>query len=615
MNKLITFTNFFLIKFFACFLLKELSIIKKKILYLKFFFNEISLSRYAVYLFNKDFIPFKDKEFRDFLKSNKKKWSKKNTGKKNNKNKILIENFINHPFYSINNILIGKYLEKIKYFYSVGFLRKGDLRGKFIFDSFGIKDFYFYSYGGFFLRLFYLFKALSIVKKKKSIEEFINFKIDKIDIGLLTYDTFLRYSRLATTDKFNFRLINFFAEALYANDYIKKITINNNIVELIQSEKQFIPLNIIFQNFLKLKDRKIYARVGTDRLSVRVYSNFSQRHENKARFSKELLNYMFKNKKKIIISKLNKYFNFQFNNKLYGKAWATLVKDDPKTIKLWKNNWEKNLLNNHDLKINKLIDISKKQLHNLSKWNEKKKIITIFLPHMIDGNYQHGRKNLYKDNYSWIVNTIKLITKIKNVNWIVREHPQEKRYNTISNFNFFLQDTLDKNKHIIACPININPSSLIKITDIALTCHGTAGLEYQSFGIPVIVAEKSLYNHFGFRSSPKNIEEYKKILNNIEKTPKPNSTNIAKAKTTLFTNYEISKTNCTFIPDNIPKFESRMDSAAHKLFWQKMKFKNQRYNIKSDPFFSMFKKQILLNNRHTVNFDKYPIKNKKFNDL
>ena len=69
------------------------------------------------------------------------------------------------------------------------------------------------------------------------------------------------------------------------------------------------------------------------------------------------------------------------------------------------------------------------------------------------------------------------------------------------------------------------------------------------------------------------------------------------------------------IPDNIPKFESRMDSAAHKLFWQKMKFKNQRYNIKSDPFFSMFKKQILLNNRHTVNFDKYPIKNKKFNDL
>ena len=82
---------------------------------------------------------------------------------------------------------------------------------------------------------------------------------------------------------------------------------------------------------------------------------------------------MFKNKKKIIISKLNKYFNFQFNNELYGKAWATLVKDDPKTIKLWKNNWEKNLLNNHDLKINKLIDISKKQLHNLAKWNKKKK--------------------------------------------------------------------------------------------------------------------------------------------------------------------------------------------------------------------------------------------------
>ena len=55
-----------------------------------------------------------------------------------------------------------------------------------------------------------------------SIKDFNNLKIDKLDIGLLTYDTFLRYSRIATTNKFNLRLINFFAEALYANDYISK---------------------------------------------------------------------------------------------------------------------------------------------------------------------------------------------------------------------------------------------------------------------------------------------------------------------------------------------------------------------------------------------------------
>ena len=32
-----------------------------------------------------------------------------------------------------------------------------------------------------------------------------------------------------------------------------------------------------------------------------------------------------------------------------------------------------------------------------------------FLPHLIDGIYNQGIKNLYVDNYSWTINTIKLL--------------------------------------------------------------------------------------------------------------------------------------------------------------------------------------------------------------
>ena len=64
------------------------------------------------------------------------------------------------------------------------------------------------------------------------------------------------------------------------------------------------------------------------------------------------------------------------------------------------------------------------------------------------------------------------------------------------------------NPHIRKCPQDLNASSLTKITDIALTCHGTAGLEYQSFGKPAVTAERSLYNHFGFKKLPKNKKEY-----------------------------------------------------------------------------------------------------------
>ena len=615
MVKIINLINFFLVKFIACLILKELSVIRKKIGYLKYFFTEISLIKYLIYLIDGKTNPFKIKEFCNFLESNKKKWNKNDKKKNKNQSKILIETFVNQPLYSITNILIGKYLEMIKGYSSIAFLRKGDLRGKFIFESFGIKDIYYYNYGGFFVRILYLFKAFLILRNIKSIKELHNFKINNIDIGLLTYDTFLRYTRLATTDKLDLRLINFFSEALYANDYINKMLNHENILELVQSEKQYIPLNIIFQNFLTSKKRKVYARNGTHRLTVRIYSDFNQRHEEKRRFSKSVLNYMFKNKKKLIINKVNKYYNFQFNNKLYGKAWATAVHNDPKTIFQWRKYRAKNKLNNKARQSKRLIDLSRDELCNQLKWNKKNKIVTIFLPYMIDGNYQNGRKNLYKDNYSWAVNTIKLITKIKNVNWIIREHPDEKRYNTISNFPNFLNKVLSKNLHIMSCPININPSSLIKITDIALTSHGTVGIEYQSFGIPVVVAERAGYDNFGFRNSPKNINEYTKILRNIYKIPKLTFENIVKAKTLHFVNYEISLTKSTFIPNYIPKFESRMDVNAHKVFWKQIKTKSKIYEIKKDPFFNMFKQQIFFKNRHTINFNKYHIKNKKFNDL
>lgn len=53
----------------------------------------------------------------------------------------------------------------------------------------------------------------------------------------------------------------------------------------------------------------------------------------------------------------------------------------------------------------------------------------------------------------------------------------------------------------------------------------------------------------------------------------------------------------------------------HKTFWVEMTKKNYMFNYKKDPFFNLFKKQIIFQNRHTINFKKYKIKEQKFNDL
>ena len=614
-KKIILILNFYFIKFFGCIVISEISNFKKKIEYIKYFFNEIDIRKFVIYLFDKKTYPFKSLQFEKFIRKNIKYWKSVSRSKKFTCKKILIENYINHPYHSINNIIIGKYLNIIKNHEAVGLLRKNDLRGKFLFNSFGITHVHYYHYGGFFMRVFYTFKAIIVIARFRSFNEFLKFKINKIDIGLLTYDTFLRYTRKPTCSEFELRLINFFGQALYSLDYYNKILSDKNIETLVQAEKQFIPLNILFQTFLLSEKRKIYSRIGTDKLCVRTFTNFSQRHENKASFSKKLLNYLFLNHQKTIINKINKYFEFQFKNKFYGKTWAPLVQNNKKIILRWKKNWEKNKLNNKILQKIQTRDKTRNELCKKFYWDKNKKIVTIFLPHLIDGNYNQGIKNLYIDNYSWTINTIKLLQKLNHVNWIIREHPEEKRYSTISKIPKFL-NMIEKNyPHIRKCPQDLNASSLTKITNIALTCHGTAGLEYQSFGKPAITAERSLYNHFGFKKLPKNRKEYAQLLKNIHKIKKPSFNDIVKAKTFLMTNYEISKTNCEFIPENLPIFESRMDKTSTDKFWTLLLNKVNSFNYKVDPFFLMFKEQIFLKNRHTINFNNLNFKIKKFDDL
>ena len=136
----------FLINFIACILFNETKIINRRLEYLKYFIVNINFIKYFFYILgNKNINPIKSFEFNNFIQKNEKKWKKINNDyiKINNEKIILIDNFINQPLYTINNISVGKYLS---YFYKsncVGFLRKGDIKGEVIFRSFGIKKFLF----------------------------------------------------------------------------------------------------------------------------------------------------------------------------------------------------------------------------------------------------------------------------------------------------------------------------------------------------------------------------------------------------------------------------------------------------------------------------------------
>jgi hypothetical protein len=604
------------IKFVICLILYEGKIIKKKLKYIIYIFYNLNIIDYLTYkFFDRKINPMKCQKFKKFIKENKKKWNKINLKNINidNNNLILIDNFINQAQFSLNQISVGKYLS---YFYRsncAGLLIKGDIKGEILFRSFGINKFYHFSDGNIIERCKYLIKALMILKKVKNIKEFCNIKEEGIEIGLTSYDTFIRYTRIPSTNKINSKMTVFLAQALFANNYFNKLFKKKYINKLVQAEKQFIPLSILFQNALKMK-KTIFIRTGINKISVKIYNKFNQRHENKITFSIKLLKCIIKENKLNALKLIDKFYKIQFKNKLYGRAWAHYIGSNKKIISIWKNTEDPNFINK-SIKINQLISIDKKDMCKINNWDDKKKIVTVFLPYMIDGNFQHGMKKLYKDNFSWTINTLNLIKEIKNVNWLIRQHPNEERYNSKINFNEIMNEIEIDYKHIKLVPKNINPTSIINITDVAVTSHGSVGLEYPSFGKQCIVGENSFYTHYGFNILPSNINEYKKILSNIDKIKKINKKNIEKAKAALFIFLILTRIRNTIIPEPQPIFEARMRIKDESLYWGEAYKKLKLFNFLKDDFKIMLGKQILHKSRHTLNTKHIKFKNKIFNDF
>ena len=126
-----------LIDFILCFFILEKKSFSPKLQYLISIFKETNLIKYLKYLFiNKSINPINSKYFNLYIKKNKNIW---NDNKKLKKNTIIVENFINHPGYTLSNAIAAKYLSRIYDSEIVGIIRKGDLKAKALFDSFKFK--------------------------------------------------------------------------------------------------------------------------------------------------------------------------------------------------------------------------------------------------------------------------------------------------------------------------------------------------------------------------------------------------------------------------------------------------------------------------------------------
>jgi len=555
------------------FIINEIKIIKKKFLYFsKYYLAEVNCFFFIKKFFYKNKSYFKIENFNKYIIVNKNIW--KDNNKNFSKKKILVESFINHPIYTIANCLIGIKLAEFHKLECLGVIRSGDLYAEEIMRSFNIRKVLKINEGNFFLRLYFFLKSIKIFSYIKSIKSLIKYKIKKIEIGKSTYEQFIRFSQQPYKNDINKHLYKNLMDALIYNNQAKKIFNKDNIKYYIQSETQYIPHRIFFQNAL-LNNIQIFSRSGVNDISIKKYETFQDRNINRLKLSKKLFHNFYNKKKYEILKKINPLIRKKFKEKKFGLE----------VYQLFEN------------KISKCSEFrSKKEICDYFGWLEEKPIVIILAHNLTDGNFIN-QWNLFLDDEEWIVETIKKIKLINNVNWIIKPHPSENLIkNESKKIEFILKKLCKHERHIKIFPSNYNLNNSVKFMSSAITAHGSAGYEYPSLGVPTIVTGDSFYTNLGFTIEPKTKDEYFKVLNQLSKPRALNKVKINKARIFWYLYNILTKVNVPIIP-----FFDITAEYNKKRFWKKtLTILKSNKNLLGN-FFTSFDNQLKNNNLDLVN--------------
>lgn len=307
-------------------------------------------------------------------------------------------------------------------------------------------------------------------KKKISNKDILNLKVKDCYLGDIIYDSVLRSDNLITinphTTYFKKKLFKFLSLYFFWQEYFK-INKVKAVIVCHDTYLSAIPLRIA-----SIKGIKAIV-VELDRIWQLSKKNLHTHKEN--------LSY----------HKIFRKFNRLKKNKFIKEAKKKYIKKIIQN-KLHKNKNEK------------------------SKSNRKLKVL--ISPHSFaDAPHVRG-KTLFVDFYEWL---IYLLNESKNTNydWYIKLHPN---YVDFFDDTFSLIKDLVKKKfrHVKWLSPKIKNYDLVKKKhiDACFTVHGSIGYEMALLNVPVINA--SLFNphrNYNFNLHPKNLREFKRILNNLNK--------------------------------------------------------------------------------------------------
>ncbi len=522
---------------------------------------------------------------------NKSLFNKLNANLKNNlivtkkefKKNLLIASFVHQAGYIYSDCLIANYLAEIKNLNIIGLMDENDEQTKEFFNCFNSKKNFFLTKQKIILKIKYIIVASKILRKYKDVDEFLKFKVNRINIGEAVYDHYIRNSNNPSTNHLSYKFLNYLAEALHVNDFSKKFFKKNKVNYMVMSEKQFIPSMIIFQNALKAKVKVISRMAGPKVIGVAMYQSLNEKHDLDRKLEKKLIQKFY--------SKNNlKYSNIGFN-RIKRMLGGTIKHTDQQNI-------------NNKIKTLKNVKSEVNKFYKFLNLDPSKKTCFIFSHNLLDGVLAGKKIHVFKDYLSWLRETLTFINKLdNNINWIIKEHP--------SNFGFYKIKTTTKiefdkiigsnKKNIKFFPKNFSDSIIKEVADCVVSLAGTCGIEYTCFGIHSINSAGIYYSENGFTNDYRNKSEYFDFLKNLKKIIEKRL-----SKNQIYTariHYYLSQILTKYNHPLLYNFDITRNLNEEKFFniINKLIYKHSK---KEDKFKKYFTNQLNNNNKHLINSSK-----------
>ena len=323
----------------------------------------------------------------------------------------------------------------------------------------------------------------NIFKKLKNKNDILKIKIDKILIGDLLYDTFLKSNQIASIniseDKFFYTLKDFIHLYFYWRDFFKENKIHS-IIGVHSVYSYGLPLRIAISQNIKaytINSREISKITVKNKF---MNTNFLDYPTTFRKLSESIKKKGLLESKKILESRLS------------GKAG----------------------ISSH--LISKISSFHSQKQKSLIRKSEKIKVL-ICTRNIFDATHVFGNL-LFTDNLDWL-NFLGKLSEKTNYDWYLKTHRnfdgKFKLYQPNSNKIIF--KIFSKYKKIKILPNDYSHNQIInEKIDFILTQHGSVGFEYPYVGIPVINAS---YNNpqvaYKFNFHPKTKKAYEKILKDL----------------------------------------------------------------------------------------------------